>query len=70
MKIIPNKINLLLLTILSVTNLFAAPSGGSPPPPTPPPPPGLPIDAGVVFLLLAGLIYGLYVMKTRTIQIK
>jgi hypothetical protein len=28
------------------------------PPPIPPPtPPGLPIDGGVVFLLLAGLVY-------------
>lgn len=29
-----------------------------PPPIPPPPPPGLPIDGGVIFLLLSGLVYG------------
>jgi len=32
------------------------------PPPAPPPPPGLPVDAGVYFLLAFGLVYG--VVKT------
>lgn len=29
-----------------------------PPPIPPPPPPGLPINGGVIFLLLSGLVYG------------
>ncbi len=29
-----------------------------PPPPSPPPPPGLPIDGGLLALLVLGLIYG------------
>jgi hypothetical protein len=33
-----------------------------PPPPTPPPPPELPIDNGLTLLLIAGLIYGVYIM--------
>ena len=31
---------------------------GTPPPPPPPAPPNIPIDAGVIGLLLAGLGYG------------
>jgi len=29
-----------------------------PPPIPPPPPPGLPIDGGLLFLLLGGVVYG------------
>lgn len=29
-----------------------------PPPVPPPPPPGLPIDGGVILLLIGGIIYG------------
>ncbi|WP_347175188.1 PID-CTERM protein-sorting domain-containing protein [Polaribacter uvawellassae] len=29
-----------------------------PPPIPPPPPPGLPIDGGLIYLLIGGLIYG------------
>jgi hypothetical protein len=36
-----------------------------PPPMAPPPPPGLPIDAGVIFLLLSGLIYGVKKIKNN-----
>lgn len=31
-----------------------------PPPPAPPPPPGLPIDGAVIFVLILGLLYGIY----------
>ncbi len=31
----------------------------TPPPLLPPPPPGLPIDSGVLFLIIGGVIYGL-----------
>jgi len=31
-----------------------------PPPPAPPPPPGLPIDGAVFFILVLGLLYGIY----------
>ncbi|WP_245896862.1 PID-CTERM protein-sorting domain-containing protein [Kordia periserrulae] len=30
-----------------------------PPPPGPPPPPGFPIDAGLVGVLAAGVLYGI-----------
>lgn len=32
--------------------------------PPPPPPPGLPIDGGIIFLILSGLFYG--VKKLRS----
>jgi hypothetical protein len=31
-----------------------------PPPMAPPPPPGLPIDGAVIFVLVLGLLYGVY----------
>ncbi|MBL4642883.1 MAG: hypothetical protein JKY44_04745 [Flavobacteriaceae bacterium] len=36
-----------------------------PPPIPPPPPPGLPIDGGVLFLLLAGLVYGVKKIRSK-----
>ncbi|UAB76475.1 hypothetical protein INR78_05655 [Mesoflavibacter sp. SCSIO 43206] len=43
-------------------NLINIVDGGNVPPPPPPPvpPPGLPIDSGIVFLIVAALIYGVY----------
>ncbi|MDB2385514.1 hypothetical protein N9V96_03480, partial [Polaribacter sp.] len=54
------KKKILLLTILALvfTTVFC---GQIMPPPNaavPPPPPGLPIDGGLGFLLIAGLLYG------------
>ena len=36
---------------------------GPPPPPPPPPPPGLPIDSGIVYLLLLGVAFGIRKVK-------
>jgi hypothetical protein len=33
------------------------------PPPPPPSPPGLPIDGGLLFLLIAGIVYGVKKLK-------
>jgi hypothetical protein len=49
---------LLALILLPLAGCFAAP--GEPPPPTPPPPPGLPIDNGILVLLIVSVLYGLY----------
>lgn len=70
MKIVPNKINLLLLALLSTFNIYAAPPGGGPPPPTPPPPPGVPIDNGILILLLVALLYGFYTVRKFSLQSK
>tara|TARA_B110000977_G_scaffold126715_1_gene161977 strand:+ start:75 stop:212 length:138 start_codon:yes stop_codon:yes gene_type:complete len=36
--------------------------GPKPPPPVPPPP-GLPINSGLLFLLIAGIVYGVKKLK-------
>jgi len=46
---------LVLALLFTVPALFAI-EAGDPPPPTPPP--GLPVDGGVLALLVAGLFYG------------
>ncbi|WP_370637847.1 PID-CTERM protein-sorting domain-containing protein [Flavobacterium wongokense] len=59
MKIVPNRIIIILAVFfLSVTNVFADP--GPPPPSTPPPPPGLPLDGGILLLVILSISYGLY----------
>jgi hypothetical protein len=65
MKIVPNRIIIILAVFfLPVANLFASP--GPPPPSTPPPPPGLPLDGGVLILALISLAYGLYKIVQTT----
>ncbi|RYY32652.1 MAG: hypothetical protein EOP46_18460 [Sphingobacteriaceae bacterium] len=53
-----------LITLLAfiILPLAVTAAPGSPPPPTPPPPPppGLPVDGGIVALLIVSLCYGLY----------
>ncbi len=58
MKIVPTRFFILLAILLPVVGAFAAPN--EPPPPTPPPPPGLPIDNGLIVLLMAAISFGIY----------
>ena len=59
MKIVPNRVIIILTVfLLPVSSIFAAP--GPPPPSTPPPPPGLPLDGGIALLVIASLLFGLY----------
>jgi hypothetical protein len=59
MKIVPNRIILILVVfLLSQTSMFADP--GPPPPSTPPPPPGLPLDGGIFLLVILSICYGIY----------
>jgi hypothetical protein len=59
MKIVPNRIIIILAVFfLQQTSLFADP--GPPPPSTPPPPPGLPLDGGIFLLLVLSIVYGIY----------
>lgn len=51
--------SLLCLVILALAFLTTAHAQIIPPPPGPPPPPGFPIDAGLVGVLAAGLLYGI-----------
>ncbi len=63
MKIVPNKIIVLIVGLLCTNFTFAAPD---PPEPIPPPPPGLPVDGGLLILFFASIILALY--KTYTMK--
>ncbi|NHN27363.1 hypothetical protein FIA58_016915 [Flavobacterium jejuense] len=54
-----NKRLILLLVLLSFQSVFS----DSTPPPPPTPPPGLPINNGVVFMIVVGLILGCYALR-------
>ena len=59
MKIVPNRISIILVVfLLQATAVFADP--GPPPPSTPPPPPGLPLDGGILILGVLSMCYGIY----------
>ena len=61
MKIVPNKIIVLIVGLLSVNFTFSAPD---PPAPIPPPAPGLPVDGGLMVLFFASLIFAFYKIYT------
>lgn len=54
-----NKRLILLMVLLSFQNAFS----DSTPPPPPTPPPGLPIDSGVILMILVGVSLGIYTIK-------
>lgn len=60
-------IGLVVFAMICFCMPFYGQQGNGNPPPNPgkgkggpPPPPGLPIDAGVIYLMAAGLTYGVY----------
>lgn len=70
MKIIANKLFIVVIYLLGVSNAFAAPH---PPPPTgkkPPPPPGLPIDENILILLIIAVLFGIYIIYNYHIKTK
>ena len=67
MRIVPNRIILLMVVfLLPLTNVIAAPD--PPPPSTPPPPPGLPLDGGLFILTILCVLFAFY--KTFRLNIK
>ncbi len=54
-----NKKTLLCFVIIAIAFLTETHAQITPPPPGPPAPPGFPIDAGLVGVLAAGLLYGI-----------
>jgi hypothetical protein len=61
MKIVPNKILSALVAISCSIPAVAIPNGPGNGPPAPGlPPPGLPIDAGIVVLAAAAVMFGLF----------
>lgn len=58
--------NIILLFFATTQFLLAAPpTPPAPQPQTTPPPPGLPIEDGLMLLMVLGLIYSFYKFKER-----
>ena len=57
--------NKYLYTLLAVFITAISLGQAVPPPIPPPPPPGLPIDGGLIFLLIAGLLFGVRKLRQR-----
>ena len=57
MKIVPNRILHVLVAMISGASAFAGPGSGAPPQPGLPPP-GLPIDGGIVILIIIAIAFG------------
>jgi hypothetical protein len=72
--ILQNKLKLASILFLVISFVSAAQSSEIPPPPMigPPPPPGLPIDGNVAFVLVLGLVVGVYyrikLSKPKTVK--
>jgi len=60
-----NRFKLLIVSVCFLFISVTAYSYKGPPPPAPPPNPGLPIDGGIVYLLVAGAVYGAYKLKKK-----
>lgn len=54
-----NQKTLMCFVVLAFAFLTSTNAQIAPPPPGPPPPPGFPIDAGIIGVLAAGLLYGI-----------
>ena len=72
MKLVSNKFFTLIIFIYGAFFAIA----GNPPVPNPagkkkpPPPPGLPIDENVIFLLMAVIVFGIYIIYKHQIKTK
>ena len=55
--------SLFLLLLFSLIMIAQGTVPGPKPPPPVPPPPGLPINSGLLFLLIAGIVYGVKKLK-------
>lgn len=60
MKIVPNRIIIVLVVFLLSANHVFADAGPPPPEMGAPPPPGLPVDGGIFLLVLLSISYGIY----------
>lgn len=69
MNIAPKQIIFSLLAVAVTFSSHADPTPTPPPPPTPVGP-GFPIDGNIVLLILAGTVYGIYILKKFKLQTK
>ncbi|WP_072989049.1 hypothetical protein [Flavobacterium segetis] len=65
--------NISLLIPCLLYAIYTSAQGGGitpPPPPPPPPPPGLSIDQNIFILIIIALIFGIYLIYSKTLKIK
>jgi len=64
----PKNMKLRCLVIIAIIIIFPQVINGQvvPPPVPPPPPPGLPINGGILFLIISALIYGVKEIKSSS----
>ncbi|MDT0553169.1 PID-CTERM protein-sorting domain-containing protein [Urechidicola vernalis] len=53
------------LAVVALFLVWSAEMFAQGPPPPPPPPVGLPIDGGLIFLLVSGLLFGVSKIRKR-----
>jgi hypothetical protein len=62
-----NSLHKIILSAVVLLNASVAFSQEAPPPPPPTPPPGLPVDAGIAFLIVGALgLAGYYIKNINT----
>ena len=69
MKIVPNRLVIILVVFLLQGTALFAETGPPPPQSTPPPPPGLPLDDGIFILVFLSICFGIYKLN-KIINIK
>lgn len=60
---VKNKTKILLFVVVVVLCTTFSFGQTVPPPVPPPPPPGLPIDGGILFLFISGILFGVKKLK-------
>ena len=70
MKNVINKFFVLIITLLSVVNVFAGPTPPAPAARRPPPPPGLPIDENIFVLVTTAILLGTYIFYKNHLKTK
>ena len=70
MKTIVNKFFVLVIYMLGLVNIYAAPHPPMPTGKKPTPPPGLPIDENLPFLLIIAILFGMYIIYNQTLKTK
>ena len=70
MKTIVNKFFLLVIYMLGLVNIYAAPHPPMPTSKRPPPAPGLPIDDNLPVLLIIAILFGMYIIYNQFLKQK
>ncbi len=70
MKTIVNKFFVLVIYMLGLVHIYAAPHPPMPTGKKPPPPRGLPIDENLPVLLIIAVLFGIYIIYNQALKAK